>query len=210
MGNSSRCRTVCKIFSYESKAQYFWNKGDVLNSLSSRALCGKIVHVQPRETITSRIEYSAATGSLQVSIKGSNSENISYICIERPFPEEPSLFKSWKDFFFKCEQVEKKYSGHQVVKGRPCLNIEYKGICDLGLLKSICPFRILRIDYPDPKCPTLRNWRTFLYEPGRGFVQKLENTETVLHVNDAAILGKHQSKNVSLCNSCANQATEIE
>jgi len=78
------------------QAQYFWQKGD-----TPYAQTGNIVPVSPGDEITTVIAYSPDTGKLTVSIAGPN--GTSSIIVDRPFPNEPSLFANWADFLGRAQ-----------------------------------------------------------------------------------------------------------
>jgi hypothetical protein len=63
-------------------------------------MTGDLVGVQPGDKISATIEYDASSGVIKAVIRAPGGE--SRIDIPRPFPNEPSLFSSWKDFFEKA------------------------------------------------------------------------------------------------------------
>jgi hypothetical protein len=124
-----------ELRSWAIQAQYFWQKGQ-----TPYAQTGPIVHVNPGEEIITNISFDASTGKITASI--SAPAGTSTIVIDRPFPNEPSLFSSWSDFFQRAQQA----SGNPFVEARPVLNVEpyasQQSTC------SILPFLIDFISMP--------------------------------------------------------------
>ena len=154
-----------------------------------------------KETLRSLFRYVAATGKIHVSIEVVGRENAcSEITIDRPFPNDPNLFESWSTFFQRCEEVDKSSRG---CSGRPTLNVEYKGRCNVKTLKSVCPFRIKRASYPGYEDTSVSQWRSELFAPSLGRVQRLNGGEdAILRLEESVSLGEgigHVKARLSNC-----------
>ncbi|MET0918743.1 MAG: hypothetical protein ABWY07_10030 [Burkholderiales bacterium] len=123
------------ITSWVVQAQYFWQKGE-----TPFALAGEVVHVSPGELIETEIAFSAVTGHIVATITAPGGR--SSIDIPRPFPNEPSLFADWKDFFHRAAQ---KSGG--VVYATPAMQVEPYFV-DIQTQCSILPFHIDLISLP--------------------------------------------------------------
>jgi hypothetical protein len=120
------------------QAQYFWMHQDG----NFYAQTGKIVKVKPGQTITTTIKYSASTGSMAVKIASPSAS--SSITIARPFPNEPNLFASWRDFF------EKGVAQSQTLYARPQMNVESHFV-DQDTMCSVLPWNIGSFSVPGTK-----------------------------------------------------------
>jgi Repeat of unknown function (DUF5648) len=123
------------INSWAIQAQYFWQKGD-----TPYAQTGDLVYVLPGDEIETDISFNAATGHIVASISAPGGK--SSIDIARPFPNEPSLFADWKDFFQRASQ---KSGG--VVYANPAMQVEPYFV-DVQTECSILPFKIDLISLP--------------------------------------------------------------
>jgi hypothetical protein len=145
-----------KLSGWVIQAQYFWMNQDG----NFYAQTGKIVQVKPGDAITTTIKYSASTGAMTVKIasrRGSSS-----ITLKRPFPNEPGLFASWRDFF------EKAVAQSQTLYARPQMNVESHFV-DQETMCSVLPWHIdgfsvpgtanvgenfTAVEYGDYSCPS--------------------------------------------------------
>lgn len=136
-GNDAAFTPSWQVFnSWIIQAQYFWMNANG----NFYAQTGSIVPVSPGDRITTIIHYSAATGGMDVSITSLSGG--SYISIPRPFPNEPSAFTSWKDFFQQATAKSGQILGH------PQLNIESHYI-DNQTFCSVVPWTIEKIAFPN-------------------------------------------------------------
>jgi len=169
------------------QAQYFWG-----TARDHFAQCGDVCHVHGGDEITSTIAYSAGTGSIRVTISTTGSERqCSSIDIKRPFPNDPQLFRSWRDFFEQAQAASRT----EGPVGRPNLNIEYKGNVEVTTLASLCPFEVRAVSYPSLG---MSGWRTSLFCPRVGYCQELadpvmscgqEAMPRALHASSSALVG---------------------
>lgn len=86
----------------ESRPNTIWYNA---TTSASYAQTGSVVKVNPGDDITETIRYTAGSGTIVASIVDENisgSSGESSITIARPFPNNPSLFNSWADFFTKA------------------------------------------------------------------------------------------------------------
>ena len=84
------------------QAQYYWFRQ---KTATSYAQAGRVVAVNPGDEITTTIRYMAVSGTIMASIQDDTSPGVnavSTITIFRPFPNDPALFTSWRDFFEKA------------------------------------------------------------------------------------------------------------
>ena len=145
---------------WQIQAQYFWAKrssADHLQDLdladlrtrpadpSKRcdpsdnkvcALCGAVIPVKASDVITTKISYDSAAGSMRASIASSGGGGSSTIDIPRPFPNDPSLYKDWADFFEKAQAKSEETEGPGVLH-HPDWNVE-AGVEDGNTLCSVC------------------------------------------------------------------------
>jgi hypothetical protein len=94
--------TWSHLRTWNIQAQYYWLKG---STSKSYALTGRRLGVAPGDNITTSIKYDHTTGTIVAAIADDNvpgAGGISSISIARPFPNDPSLFSSWADFFAKA------------------------------------------------------------------------------------------------------------
>lgn len=107
-----------KLSTWAIQAQYYWQRGD-----RSYAQTGNIVNVSPGDEITTIINYRGDTGEIIATVSDNRLSRLSgqsKITIKSPFPNEPSLFSSWKDFFRRAETK----SHHNFILGHPALDVE--------------------------------------------------------------------------------------
>ena len=123
------------ITSWVIQAQYFWQKGD-----TPYALAGSLVYVSPGDQIETDISYDAATGHIVATITAPSGK--SSIDIPQPFPNEPSLFANWKEFFQRAAQ---QTGG--VVMANPAMQVEPYFV-DVQTQCSILPFKVDLISLP--------------------------------------------------------------
>lgn len=117
------------------QAQYFWMKDDG----TPYAQAGNVVPVSPGDEVTTRIAYDADAGAITARIGTANA--VSSIVSERPFPNEPALFSSWRDFFLRAGAESSE------ILGRPVLNVETHH-ADQATICSVLPFRIRSMSLP--------------------------------------------------------------
>lgn len=111
------------------QSQYFWQKGS-----TPFAQTGPIVYVKPGDSVTTSIAFDAVTRKIVASISAAAGK--SSIVIDRPFPNESSLFADWADFFTKAQSA----SGGDFVLSQPMLTVE--PYTDKQTLCSILPFTV--------------------------------------------------------------------
>jgi hypothetical protein len=121
--------------SWAIQAQYFWQKDE-----TPFAETGDLVYVSPGDEIETEISFNAATGHIVATISAPAGK--SSIDIARPFPNEPSLYADWKDFFQRASQR----SGG-VVYANPAMQVEPYFV-DAETECSILPFNIDLISLP--------------------------------------------------------------
>jgi len=153
------------------QAQYFWSHKDG----TPYAHCGEIISVQPGEELCTTIDYLASVGAISVNMSAPNGRSSS-IYLDRPFPDNASLYRSWSHFFHVAETA----SGTRGSFARPALNVEYKGQVNLTTLASVCPFEVLEASVPG--CAGA--WRSQLYSPTVGACSQLGE----FHVSKACTL----------------------
>jgi hypothetical protein len=87
--------------SWAIEAHYFWENG---KTSSPYAQTGKVIGVNPGDHLITIIRFDPKAGTIVASIEDEDipEAGLSAITIVRPFPNEPSLFKSWTDFFQKA------------------------------------------------------------------------------------------------------------
>lgn len=89
------------------QAQYYWYREGTATSF---AQTGGVVAVNPGDEITTTISYQAEVGTIVASIEDDaipRATGLSTITISRPFPNDPALFTSWRDFFNKATTASK-------------------------------------------------------------------------------------------------------
>ena len=124
-------------------------------------------------------------------------ERKSEIIIPKPFMHNPSLFTSWRDFFEKCQTIEKQLllNSHnrqkEVVetdesvndtigsRARPGLCVEYKGRVSVDVMKSLCPFEVTDIKVPGISPADTPIWRTELFCPRMGHISTLSSIDGI-------------------------------
>lgn len=116
------------------QAQYYWQKGES----TYYAQTGRLVQVRPGEQITTTMKYDAGSGAIFISIAALSGE--STITVDRPFPNEPALFSSWRKFF----EVAQAKSGKLLIA--PVMSVEPS--TDKQTVCSILPFEIDFISVP--------------------------------------------------------------
>jgi len=125
------------------EAQYFWKNA---TTSTTYAQTGRIVKVSPGDQITATIHYEAKTGVIVASIADSRLSGpggVSTITIVRPFPNDPSLFTSWRDFFNKAVMSSKTpYVMSTVAADVETYHLDQPTMC--GLL----PFTLRTISFP--------------------------------------------------------------
>lgn len=118
------------------EAQYFW----YADRSQRFALAGKPLPVSPGDVVTTVIRYDPKTGSIIAEI--STPAGGSSIAIPRPFPNEPTLFKSWRDFFERAERKSVR------LLGRAAVDVESHYV-DQAAYCSILPFEIRAMEGPN-------------------------------------------------------------
>ncbi len=133
--------TGSTIDSWAIQAQYYWQKGT-----TPYAKTGHIIYVNPGDNITTVIKYDSQSGKIVVSIMDDNiscASGKSTITLYRPFPDQPSLFSSWRDFFTRGEAL----SHNQFIIGHPVLNVE-TAYADQQTVCALLPFNIESVSIP--------------------------------------------------------------
>jgi hypothetical protein len=142
------------------QAQYYWYKA---TTSTSYAQTGRIVKVNPGDEIRTTISYDAKTGTILASIADgrlSGSAGVSTITIARPFPSDPSLFASWREFFNKAVAASKTpYVMSTVAVDVETYNLDQATMC--GLL----PFTLRKISFPG----VVSTPSNFATNPSNGF-----------------------------------------
>lgn len=166
------------------QAQYYWQT-ELGEKEGSRASCGPLVQVLPGDIISTRISYDAKCGAITLHMKatrhGMECEGIleSMLVLEKPFPDAPSMFESWKQFF---DEGQKK-SQSVGCRATPCLNVEYKGEVSISCLRSLGPWDVCLPSFPG--IPEGQLWRVELYSPRQGECQELVGPDQdMLHVRE--------------------------
>ena len=125
------------------QAQYYWHNA---TTATSYAQAGSIINVNPGDEITTTINFNARTGTIVTSIADkslSGSVGVSTITIARPFPNDPSLFASWSDFFNRAATASKS----SYVMSTPAADVETDFV-DQPTMCGLLPFRLRRISIP--------------------------------------------------------------
>jgi hypothetical protein len=132
------------------EAHYFWQNG---TTFAPYAQTGKVIVVNPGDHLTTIIRFDAKAGTIVASIEDGNipgSAGLSTITIQRPFPNEPSLFKSWTDFFQKATAASRS----PYVNGTTQLDVETDYL-DQQTMCGLLPFTITKIVMPGvPSIPS--------------------------------------------------------
>ncbi len=129
------------LSSWAIQSQYYWQQGT-----TPYAQTGPIVYVNPGDQITTDLNYDSVSGTIVATISDDNipgPSGQSSITILKPFPDEPSLFSSWSDFFNKAEAM----SNDQFIIGHPVLNVE-TGYVDQPTVCGLLPFTVNEISTP--------------------------------------------------------------
>jgi hypothetical protein len=131
------------------EAHYFWENG---KTLAPYAQTGKVIRVNPGDHLITIIRFDAKLGTIVASIADENipGAGLSVITIVRPFPNEPSLFKSWTDFFQKATAASRV----SYVNGTTQLDVETDYL-DQQTMCGLLPFTITKIVMPGvPSIPS--------------------------------------------------------
>jgi hypothetical protein len=131
------------VRTWHIQAQYYWYNA---TSAKSYAQTGRMVAVNPGDRITSSITYNRRAGTIVASIADidlSRSSGESTITIVRPFPNEPSLFTSWTDFFTKAAAA----SQSSYVKSTPAVDVETDYL-DQQTMCGLLPLVLAEISIP--------------------------------------------------------------
>lgn len=129
--------------SWAIQAQYYWYNA---KTSTSYAQTGNIVSVHPGDEIATAIRYEERTGTVTASIADKSTPGptgVSSIAIARPFPNEPSLFRSWKEFFTKAAVASKT----TYVLSTPAADVE-TDFLDEQTICGLLPFKLSRISMP--------------------------------------------------------------
>lgn len=132
-----------QVATWRIEAQYYWHNA---TTSTSYAQTGNVVKVNPGDEITTTIRYTAGTGTIVASIADDNiagSVGASSITIARPFPNDPSLFRSWADFFTKAATVSRT----SYVLCTPALDVETDYL-DQQTMCGLLPFTLSEISIP--------------------------------------------------------------
>lgn len=132
-----------QISTWRIEAQYYWHNA---TTSASYAQTGNVVKVNPGDEITSTVRYTAGAGTIVASIADNNiagSAGVSAITIARPFPNDPSLFKSWADFFTKAAAASRT----SYVLSTPALDVETDYL-DQQTMCGLLPFTLSEISIP--------------------------------------------------------------
>jgi hypothetical protein len=125
------------------EAQYYWYNA---TTSKSYAQTGNIVGVNPGDEIATTIRYEAQTGTIVASIadgKTTGSAGVSTITIVGPFPNDPSLFTSWTDFFKRALAA----SHTSYVLSTPVVDVETDYL-DQETMCGLLPFTLRKISIP--------------------------------------------------------------
>lgn len=131
------------------EAHYFWENG---KTLTPYAQTGKVIGVNPGDQLTTIIRFDAKAGTIVASIEDENipGAGLSAITIVQPIPNEPSLFKSWTDFFQKATAASRV----PYVNGTTQLDVETDYL-DQQTMCGLLPFTVTKIVMPGvPSTPT--------------------------------------------------------
>jgi hypothetical protein len=132
-----------QISTWRIEAQYYWRNG---TTSTSYAQTGNVVKANPGNEITTTIHFTVSTGTIVASIVDNNiagPAGESSITIPRPFPNDPSLFESWTDFFTKAAAA----SQTPYVLSTPALDIETYFL-DQQSMCGLLPFTLTEISIP--------------------------------------------------------------
>ncbi|HEY0798595.1 MAG TPA: hypothetical protein VGD50_05565, partial [Candidatus Baltobacteraceae bacterium] len=136
------------------QAEYFWEQGTTPYSQT-----GNLVNVNPGDAIATTITYSASSGTILVDIADNNipgAAGLSTMTIVRPFPNDPTLFASWTDFFNRAEAITPSHT----VLDNPRLNVETYNL-DQTTMCGLLPFTIGQISIPGfASTPSLSQFAT--------------------------------------------------
>ena len=125
------------------EAHYFWEDG---KTLTPYAQTGKVIDAKPGDHLITSILFDAKTGVIVASIEDQNIRGpgaLSTITIVRPFPNEPSLFKSWTDFFQKAVSASRT----PYVNSTTQLDVETDHL-DEQTMCGLLPFTVTKIVIP--------------------------------------------------------------
>jgi hypothetical protein len=131
------------------EAHYFWENG---KTSSPYAQTGKVVGVNPGDHLIIIIRFDPKAGTIVASIEDEDipDAGLSAITIVRPFPNEPSLFKSWTDFFQKASAVSRS----PYVNATTQLDVETDYL-DQQTMCGLLPFTVTKIVMPGvPSIPS--------------------------------------------------------
>lgn len=131
------------------EAHYFWENG---KTFTPYAQTGKVLGVNPGDHLSTIIRFDAKAGTIVASIEDENipGAGLSAITIVRPFPNDPSLFKSWTDFFQKATAA----SLVPYVNGTTQLDVETDYL-DQQTMCGLLPFTVTKIVIPGiPSIPS--------------------------------------------------------
>ena len=122
------------------QADYYWRHDNGTNW----QFAGDSISVSPGEVLNETISYNPTNGVITAAIMVvGNASRISQVIIKRPFPNDPSLFSSWRDFFQKA--VQKSQTTGPV--GVPNFNVETHDV-DAQTLCSVLPQKISSMQLP--------------------------------------------------------------
>jgi hypothetical protein len=131
------------------EAHYFWENG---KTSTSYAQTGKVIGVNAGDHLITIICFDAKAGTIVASIEDENipGAGLSAITIVRPFPNEPSLFKSWTDFFQKAAAASRS----PYVNATTQLDVETDYL-DQQTMCGLLPFTVTKIVMPGvPSIPS--------------------------------------------------------
>lgn len=132
-----------QVSGWQIEAQYYWRHGV---TSASYAQAGAIVKVNPGDEIATTIHYLAAAGTIIASIRDASVTDAaatSTITISQPFPNDPSLFASWAEFFKKAAAA----SHTSYVISTPVADVEPYHL-DQQTMCGLLPFRLDKISIP--------------------------------------------------------------
>lgn len=143
-GNDGKFKPSWDQFStWGMQAQYYWHNSA---TNTSYAQTGAIIKVNPGDQIVTTISYSHDTGTMVASIRDDDAPNevgVSTIRINRPFPNEPSLFSSWSDFFAKAAAASRT----PYVLSTPAVDVETDYV-DEQTMCGLLPLRLSEVSIP--------------------------------------------------------------
>jgi hypothetical protein len=124
------------------EAHYFWENG---KTSTPYAQTGEVIGVNPGDHLITIIRFDAKAGTIVASIEDENipGAGSSAITIPRPFPNEPSLFKSWTDFFQKATAASRS----PYVNATTQLDVETDYL-DQQTMCGLLPFTVTKIVMP--------------------------------------------------------------